>query len=182
MNYRNLLIATLVVLPSIAVAQRGGGGRTGATRHESMFDKDDKLAPAAFRVRDVEELSPIRRLIDKRKDIKLNDQQVDALKKSDDALRQKNEPHMKALDSLIRELKPPMNMTPEAESRLDDARWATGETYKAIEENYTAAAKEAVASLDAEQQAKANEVLAKLKEDADKFRREKSGSGRGRRG
>jgi hypothetical protein len=170
--------AAFLLLPSVLVAQRGGKTRS----TEDMFGKQDKPQGALFRIRDIEDLSPIRRLIDKRKDIKLSDAQMDALKKSDDALKQKNEAHFKALDSLVRAMKPPLNMTPEAAARIDDARWGVGEAMKAVDENYSAAAKEAVAALEPEQQTRANEVLAQLKEDADKFRREKLGGGRGRRG
>ena len=175
MNRRSLYLFALVLAPSIAFAQRG---KTRAADHESMFGKDDQPQGPALRPRDLEDFSPLRRLIDKRKDIKLNDQQVDALKKSDDALKKTNEPLMKAVDSLVHEMKPPLNMTPEAKSRIDDAGAALRETIGKVNESYDAAAKAALATFDADQQTKANEVLAELKQDGEKRMREKLG-GRG---
>jgi hypothetical protein len=177
-NRRYLFVAALLIVPGIAFAQRGGG-KSRATEPDKMFDKANEPKGLSFRSRDMEELSPLRRLVDKRKDIQLNDSQVDALKKSEDALRKTNEPNMKALDSLVREMRPPLNMTPEAKSRIDDAGYELRETVKKISESYENAAKEAVASMTPEQQTKANEVLARLKEDSDKTLREKLG-GRGR--
>lgn len=182
MNRRFLLAACLLTLPAIAVAQRGGG-KTRSADHESMFGKDEQPQGPALRARDVEDFSPLRRLVDKRKDLKLNDQQVDALKKSEDELKKTNEPLMKALDSLVREMKPPLNMTPEAKSRIDDAQAALRETIDKVNGSYDVAAKAAVATFDADQQAKAKDILAELKQDAEKRMREKlGGRGGGRRG
>jgi hypothetical protein len=176
-NSRYLYVAALLIVPGIAAAQRG----TRATQHDKMFDKENEPKGLALRVRDIEDLSPIRRLVDKRKDIKLSDSQVDALKKSEETLKKTNEPLLKAVDSLARQMRPPLNMTPEARSRIDDAGYALRETLKSINENYGLAVKDAMATFDSDQQAKANEVLAKLKEDSDRMMREKLG-GRGGRG
>jgi hypothetical protein len=176
MNRRSLYLFALVLAPGLALAQRGG--KTRAADHESMFGKDDQPQGPALRPRDIEDFSPLRRFVDKRKDLKLNDSQVDALKKSEDQLKKTNEPLMKAVDSLVREMKPPLNMTPEAKSRIDDASAALRETIGKVNESYDAAAKAALATFDADQQTKANEVLAELKQDAEKRMREKLG-GRG---
>ena len=165
MKRRYLLVASLLVLPSLAVAQRGGGGgggRSRATEHDKMFS-DDKDAPKGptLRTRDLEDFSPIRMLIDKRKDLKQSDAQVDGLKKAEEPLKQNNEPLMKALDSLVREMKPPMNMNDEARSRIRSAGMALHETLQSIGANYDAAAKEALAGFDAEQHTNAYEMLAK---------------------
>jgi len=184
MKCRYLLLASLLALPSLAVAQRGGGGggRSRATEHDKMF-LDDKDAPKgpSLRTRDIEDFSPIHMLIDKRKDLKLSDAQVDGLKKAEGPLKEKNEPLLKAVDSLVREMRPPLNMTDEARSRIRDAGRALHETLQSISTNYDAAAKEALAGFDADQQTRANEMLAKLKEDGEKRIGEKMGEG-GRRG
>jgi hypothetical protein len=177
MHRRLLLLALVVALPTAAIAQRGGGGRSRATQKEDLF-KDDEGAPKGpqLRARDVEDISPIKLLIDKRKDLKLTDVQLDGLRKSEGALKEKNGPLLKSVDSLVREMKPPMNRTPESDARLRDARVALQQTLSSLNENYDAAAKEAVAGFDADQQSKANELLAKLKEDGDKRIREKMGT------
>lgn len=181
MPRRLFLLALLAVLPSMATAQRGGA-RTRSTEHDKMFSDDAPQGPT-LRPRDIEDFSPIKLLIDKRKDLKLTDAQVDGLKKSEGALKDKNAPLLKAVDSLVHELKPPMNRTAESDAHLRDARIAFEQTLASIHENYDAATKEALAGFDADQQTRANEMLAAQEEEAAKRVREKMGAGdRGGRG
>lgn len=179
MNRRILFLATLLAIPSIAVAQRGGGTRS--TKHDAAFGKDDGPQGPTLRPRDVEDWSPLHLFIDKRKDLKLSDAQTDAFKQSEKTLKDKNAPFLKLVDSLVHEMRPPLNETDESRARLRDAGQYLREMLKSIDENYDAAAKSALATLDAEQQTKANELLAKLHEDAARTMREKLGGG-GRRG
>jgi hypothetical protein len=178
-NRRLLVLATLLALPSVAIAQRGGGVRTKAGMHESSFKDDNTPQGPTLRPRDIEDVSPIKLLLDKRKDLKLSDAQTDGLKKAEGALKEKNAPLLKAVDSLVHEMKPPLNATPESDMRIRDARGGLQQALGTIDENYAAAAKEALATFDADQQAKATAMLAKLKEDADKKIREKMSGGRG---
>jgi hypothetical protein len=169
---RTTLLAALILLPlGTAAAQKG---RSAATKHEdaTYADKDLPTGPA-IRGRDLEDLSPIKLLIDKRKDLKLTDPQIDALKKSDEQLKEKNQPLYKAIDSLARAMRPPMNPSPESQARIRDARHSLDETIGTIRTNYEAAGTEATASFDADQKAKATELLGKLNEDADKRVRDK---------
>jgi hypothetical protein len=176
------VLACLAVLPSIALAQRGGGGRTQADRHTPMFDKDEGPKGPSLRPRDLEDASPIKLLIDKRKDLKLTDAQMTALKGSESQLKDKNAPLFKAVDSLVHEMKPPMNPSDETRAHAQDAGRSLMAAVRDIRANYDAAAKDIVATFDAEQQTKANEMLAKQKDDADKDIREKMGQGGGRKG
>ena len=173
MNRRILFVAAFIALPTVATAQRT---RSQATKHESAF-KDDEGMPRgpSLRARDVEDLSPIKLLMDKRKDLKLSDAQVDGLKKSEGPLKEKNAPLLKSVDSLVREMKPPMNRSAESDARIRDARVGLHTVLASIQDNYDAASKEVIATFDADQQAKANELLGKLKEDGDKKVREKLG-------
>lgn len=172
---RITLLAALLVLPTIAVAQRGGGkDKRRDADPDKMFGQDKAAEGPALRPRDIEEVSPLRALIDKRKDLKLSDAQTDGLKKSEDALKQKNAPLLKQLDSIVHEMKPPLNETDETRAKMSAAGQALRETLLAINTNYEAAEKEALATFDADQQAKAKDVLAKNKEEADKRIREKS--------
>jgi hypothetical protein len=177
-NRRILLAATLLILPTAAFAQRGGGSR--ATKRdpdmEKMFGPSGPTGPT-LRPCDIEDFSPIHMLIDKRKDLKLSDAQLDGLKKAENPLKEKNAPLMKAVDSLVREMRPPMNMTDEAKAHIRDADGALRETLKSIQSNYDAATNDALATFDADQKTKANELLARLKEDADKRVREKMNAG-----
>lgn len=173
MHRRSIVLATLVLLPmGAAVAQRGGGSRA-TKRDPAVFADDGVQRGPAIRGRDLEDLSPIKLFIDKRKDLKLSDAQLDGLKKSDASLKEKNQPFYKAIDSLAREMKPPLNETPESNDRMRNSRHDLDQTLTSIHENYDAAAKEAMSGFDADQQAKANELLGKLKEETDKRIREK---------
>ena len=142
------------------------------TDPDKMFGKDNTADGPALRPRDIEEVSPLRALIDKRKDLKLSDAQTDGLKKSEDALKQKNAPLLKQLDSIVHEMKPPLNETDETRAKMSAASQALRETLQSIDASYEAAAKDALATLDADQQTKAKDVLAKNKEEADKRIRE----------
>jgi hypothetical protein len=179
---RRLLITTLLLVPSLALAQRGGGGRTQADRKTDLMDKDDSPKGVALRTRDVEDVSPLKLLIDKRKDLKLTDAQLAQLKDADGKLKEKNQPLMKALDSLIHESRAPGVLAPDKQQEvMRGARNGLMEVMKDVRANYDAAAKDAVAQLDAEQQPKANEMLEKQRQDAEKMLRERMGGGGGGR-
>ena len=169
MQHKAFLISALLLLPSVSFAQRGGGTRSQANQRTELMDKDMPKGPS-LRVRDVEDMSPIRRLIDKHKDINLSDAQVDQLKESQKKLEQKNEPLMKAVDSLVHEIKQAaFNANDAGQAKARQATMALRGVLAQVQENDDAAATEATAGFDAEQQAKAKEVLSRLKEDNEKM-------------
>lgn len=175
MNRRYFTIATLLALPlslsTIAAAQRT---RTQSDRRTEMFDKDSSKQSPALRVRDIEDQSPIKLLIDKRKDLKLSDAQLGQLKDSEGKLKEKNEPLLKAVDSLARELRYAAGSpSEESRTRARNARMGLLNTVGEIRSNYDASAKEALATFDADQQTKANELIDKLKQETDKLIRER---------
>lgn len=172
MHRRSIVLAALILLPmGTAAAQRTSSRAT--KRDPAVFADDGVQRGPALRGRDLEDLSPIKLFIDKRKDLKLSDAQLDGLKKSDASLKDKNQPLYKAIDSLAREMKPPLNETPESNDRMRNARHDLDQALTGIHDNYDAAAKEAMSGFDADQQTKANELLGKLKEETDKRIREK---------
>lgn len=174
---RQLVLAALVLLPLGTVAAQGRS-RSQANKHEDAKYADDNLPKGpAIRGRDFEDLNPLKLFIDKKKDLKLSDAQVDGLKKAESALRESNKPLYQAIDSLAREMKPPMNATSASEERMRNARRGLDQTISSINDSYMAASKEATAGFDADQQAKATELLGKLKEDTEKRIREKTKSG-----
>jgi hypothetical protein len=176
---RILFAAALLVLPALAVAQRGGGSK--ATTRTPVMDKDETPQGPSLRPRDVEDASPIKLLLDKRKDLKLNDTQMNALKAHETSLKNDNAPLLKAVDSLVHEMKPPLNSTAESREHIRDAGQALHETLQKIQTNYEAATKDVLTTFEPEQQTKANELLAKQKEETDKMMREKMGEGGGQR-
>ena len=186
MYTKAFLVSAIIVLPTVALAQRGGGGggsRTAADKHTPMFDKQDMPKGPSLRVRDVEDMNPIKRLIDRRKDLKLTDAQVNQLKDADTKLKQTNEPLLKAVDSLLHEAKQAANNanTDEARAKGNEATQGLRSAVEQINANYDAAANEATASFDAEQQGKAKDILSKLKEDNGSMLRERlyGGASRG---
>lgn len=174
---RTALFAALVLLPlATAAAQRT---RSGATKHDDAAYADDNMAKGpAIRGRDLEDISPIKLFMDKRKDLKLTDAQVEALKKSDAELKDRNQALYKAVDSLARAMKPSMNPSAEADARVREARRDLDQTIGTIRSNYDMASVSVVESFDADQKTKATELLGKLKEDADKRIRDKMKGGK----
>jgi hypothetical protein len=172
-NRRLLVLTTLLALPSVAAAQRS---RTQSDRRTELFDKDSssRQAPILLRVRDVEDLSSIKLLIDKRKDLKLSDAQLSQLKDSEGKLKDKNAPLLKAIDSLVRDLKSGMSSSSDdGRARARAARMGLMTTLGEIRMNYEASAKDALATFDADQQSKATELLDKQRQETDKFVQER---------
>jgi hypothetical protein len=179
--FRPLLLATLLVIPavapSVAAAQRGG--RTQSDRRTELFDKDS-IAPKglALRLRDIEDQSPLKLLIDKRKDLKLTDAQLSQLKDAEPKLKDKNALLFKMVDSLLHDLRPSSGRPSDEErARKRAARSGLATTLDAIHANNDAAAKDAMTSFDADQQHKATDLLAKQREEGDKLIRDRLGDG-----
>jgi hypothetical protein len=181
MSRRLLVIAipALLALPSLAVAQRGGGTRSQADRKTDLFARDSTPKGPSLRARDLEDQSPLKLLIDKRKDLKLTDAQLAKLKDAEPKLKEDNAPLLKAIDSLVHDMRPSgPNQSQEEKTRLRDDRVSLRTVLVSIRTNYDAAAKDALAALDADQQAKAKDLLAERQKDGDKVVSEKLGEGR----
>jgi hypothetical protein len=174
--FRRYLIAAFLLVPSIGVAQRGG--KTQADRKTPLFDKEEAPKGPTLRVRDIEDQSPLKLLIDKRKDLKLTDAQVAQLKDSESKLKDVNAPLFKAVDSLIRDMKNGSG-TPsdQARAKVRDARTGLMDVLKDVRTNDDTALKDALAPLDAEQKTKANELVEKQRQEGDKMIREKLNAG-----
>ena len=172
-----LLLAALLLVPSIAFAQRGGG-RTQADRKTPLFDKEEAPKGPTLRVRDIEDQSPLKLLIDKRKDLKLTDAQLAQFKTAEDKLKEQNAPLFKSLDSYLRDMRGASSSpSDEARTKARDARSGVMEVLKELRTNYDASLKDLLAPLDADQQAKANELVEKQRQEGDKMLREKLSGG-----
>ena len=173
-----LAVVALLLVPSISLAQRGG--RTQADRKTPLFDKEDAPKGPTLRVRDIEDQSPLKLLIDKRKDLKLSDAQVSELKDTESKLKDVNAPLYKAVDSLIRDIKNgSASPNDQAKAKLRDARIGLMDVLKELDKNYETPLNAVLTKLDAEQQAKAKELLDKQRQDGDRMLREKLGGGGG---
>lgn len=180
MRLRPTLLTGLVLcIPSIVVAQRGGS-RRGSSAATDPFAQMGSSSGPSFRARDLEDFDPLKILIDKKKDLKLSDAQVDGFKQSDEKMKEANKPAFDTIDSLMRVLRPGAGEPSEVERiQMQVARRTMMETIDSVKAHYEVAGKDAVATLDAEQQAKANELIAKKREDAEKRVRDRMNPRRG---
>ncbi len=177
------VLTALLLIPTIAAAQRGGGGGGGRVRGDPKPDFDaiaGKKGGIQLSNRDVEDMSPIKLLIDRRKDLKLSDDQLKSLKDIESKLKEKNDPSFRALDSLRRAAQPPLHDPSDDEkARMMEARRTAGAVVATIRENYDASLNDALTGLDETQRGRAKEFLDKQRSEAQDTLREKLGSGRG---
>ena len=176
------ILVALILIPAIAPAQRGGGGSS-RVRGDPTADWNAVLGANSGGIRvsnkDVENISPLKLLVDKRKDLKLSDDQVNRLKGLQTKLATQNQDSFKALDSLRRESQPPARQpSDEDRARMGAARRAFASTVQTIRDGYGAALKEALPILDETQEKNAGELLDKQRTDADDMLRDKLGGGR----
>lgn len=186
-RHRNVLVvAALLLTPVVAIAQRGGGG--GRTRGDQRADfgavMNANSGGLSLSNRDVEDISPIKLLIDKRKDLKLSDDQVKAFKDLESKMKDESRESFRALDSLRRAAAPPAREpNDEDRSRMMEARRTALAVVGTIRQKYDATLQLALPTLDENQRKSADALLDKQKQDAEEMLREKlSGRGGGRRG
>ena len=176
---KRTFVAALLLFPTIASAQRGGGsfGRDPGAN----YGGPGAIPGLQLSNGDVEDMSPIKLLIDKHKDLKLSDEKLKGIKDLETKLKEKVKPSFKALDSLRREMRP--RVSDDDRSRTASARSSVMSVVAAIRESYDEAYKEALPLLDESQRQMANDLVQKQKADADETVNAKvSGRGGGRRG
>ena len=177
MTNRLALLATLVALPcTTLLAQRSRGSRSDADKKTEMFDKEQPSGPK-LRTRDIEDLSDLKLLIDKHKDLQLTDDQVKALKDVERQEKDSTAQYFNLVDSLVHELRPPMNPSDADRNRMRGTRMALMNVIGTIRDAYAKDATSAIAQYTPEQQQKAKELMDKLREDGDKRLRERMGEG-----
>ena len=181
MSRRLLVVAALLVLPTVVSAQRGRGfGRDEGAQYSGVGSAGGLQLSNG----DVEDMSPIKLLIDKRKDLKLADDKVKQLKDIEGKMKEKLEPSLKTLDTLRRDMRPPAGggrSTDQDRSRSMMARGRVSTVVLEIRTIYDAAYQEALPLFDETQQKAANELVEKQKAETEEKLREKIG-GRGNRG
>jgi hypothetical protein len=174
-----VLVLSLIVVPAAASAQRGGGSFGGAKKEN--WDSVTKSVPKGPSIegKDLEEASPLRLFLDKKKDLKLTDAQQAAIKDADAKLSSANAARFMMVDSLRKQLKPSVAATAEDDARMALARDAMQGVLRDIRASQDAEAKTVVATLDPEQQKTAAELLEKHAEKTQKMLRDKMGGGGG---
>lgn len=123
MRMRSLVfIALMTALPAAAHAQRGGGGGgTSRATARPNLDTPDMPALRAPSLRDVEELNPAWKLLDKRRKLALTDSQVAQLKGIEQRIADRDKPLLVTYDSVRHDFHPP---AAHAMSGLSDAEKA----------------------------------------------------------
>jgi hypothetical protein len=179
---RRLLVLALIATPVLAGAQRGRRDRGTKADFDGMISNSSvglKLSNG-----DVEDMNPVKLLVDKRKDLKLTDDQQKQIRGMVDALKESNKPNFKALDSLRSAVRPRAGEDESVEQiRTRMAMESVPPVVQTIRDSYAAKLPEALALLDDTQKARANELVAEQEKKAEETLMEKMGAaGRGGRG
>lgn len=175
-------VLVLALMPATVFAQRGGGGRGGG-RMGSGDEGSHGGGTSMLRLSngDVEEMSPIKRLIDRRKDLNLTGDQVKQFKDLETEMKQRNEHLFKQLDSLRKDMTVSGGFTDEQRAKIASGRDAVTEVVGNIRLSYNETLKRAMERLDDTQKPKADELVKQLNDEADKTIQEKLNGGRGGR-
>lgn len=183
LRWRLVLSAALLV-PVTLSAQRGGGRVRGTPRpnYDAMLN-DDRGGKSRLSRKDMEGISPVKALMDKKKALALTDSEMDGLKALAARLKTTNDTLLKQVDSLRAEMNPSTTLSPEVDRiRVRGVRNALLEVVKAIRANYDTAADEALGLLDEAQRKTGNELLDKKEQEAEAMIQEKLGGGSRRGG
>jgi hypothetical protein len=177
-------VLALLAVPALAHAQRGGGGRGmgGSTEADWNSVMSDIPKGPSISGKDFVEASPLAMFLDKKKDLKLTEAQITAIKAADDKLQAANKDRYGLVDSLKKQMRPSVAPTAEDDARLAIARESMQGVVRDIRASQDTETKAVVQTLDAEQQKTADELLAKHAEKVQKMMREKMGPGGGRGG
>ncbi len=172
---RNTLIL-LLLLPTIVAAQKKSMGGSKETDWGAVAEKKAPAGPT-ISPKDFENASPFKQFFDKKKDLKLTDVQLASFKDFDVKLKDANRERYTLLDSLKRDARPRTsgNAAAEDEVRMLLARDALTGVARDIRVSFDAAAKDALSTLDASQQASALDVMQKYEKEMQDMMREKLG-------
>jgi len=187
-----LAIVVLTLIPATLAAQRGMGGggmRSGGGRgggQEGGSHSGNSMLQLSNG--DVEEMSPIKRLIDKRKDIQLTDAQVKDFKSLESEMKARNEHMFKQLDSLRKDMTFSGRPSDDEFTKIANDRQAVTDLVGNIRLSYNETLKRAMEKLDEGQKPKAQTIVDQLNDEANQTLEKKlngggdRGEGGGRRG
>lgn len=173
-----LLLVAAALLPSLASAQRRGMGGAKDADWDAVAEKKAPAGPT-IASKDFEGVSIYKIYIDKKKDLKLTEAQITALKEADAKLKESNAERFKLLDSLKKDARPKTSGTPSAEdeARMVIAREALNGVVRDIKVSYDEAAKAPVSGFDEAQTKTAQELFKKYEEEMQEMMRSKMGRG-----
>jgi hypothetical protein len=170
------LIALLVVVPSTVVAQSSGGfgkmGASGGSKDADRLIKSVEDSPSA--AKDLEKANPVDLLLDKKKDLKLSDDEQKELKNINGSIKSTIKPYLKTMDSVSRELKKEGDFAP-TQGQILIGRKLSREASDSVRATYRRALQEALAKLAEERREPAMEAV--KKEQADQAAARRGGKG-----
>jgi Spy/CpxP family protein refolding chaperone len=181
MRHIRIALIALAVISTTVTAQSGVDQKRGTGREADWGAvlKDNRVGMKLSNG-DVEDMDPVKRLVDKRKDLKLTDEQLQKLKDIQAKSKETNKPLFKQLDSLRQAMRPRAGFDEDADrARMALAREAASNTVINIRANYATSLTEAKPILTADQMPKADELLKKQSDDAAETLMKEMGPGMG---
>lgn len=175
---RRVAVIALFLIPSVAVAQ----GRKTRGEKEADWDKIDKSVQAGPKVDkgDIENFSAIKVIVDKKKDLKLSDDQLKKFKDLDKQEEGVNDGLYKKVDSLRMAMRHRAGEDADQEkARTTLARQELLSVIREIRSSYDSTFQAAMPLLDVNQQKTATEIVEKEREGAEEDLRSKLGGGGG---
>lgn len=172
-------LVLLLLSPTVLSAQRRSKDRDTKPNWDNVTKRDAE--PTILTRKEVEAMDPVRELLARKKDLKLTEEQAAKLKAMDDSGKVRDVALFETMDSLRKEMRPAANggqSDDMARLRRQVVQREFAATVVKIRANYDAALQAAIPLLDETQRPKADELIAKQKEEADELVREKLG-GRG---
>lgn len=163
---RPLLVAAVVLalLPLGVQAQKRG---TAPPDWDKMGKSSSATTAQLLTRKEVEEMEPVGLLVDKRKDLKLNEAQFASLKAMEAEGKVRDASLYEAMDSLRKELRGAGAGGDDARQRMAAAREEFAKVVGRIRANFAADATTAVAALDESQRAAATTLLEKQRAEAE---------------
>lgn len=181
MSSLRLAVIALVIVPALASAQRRSSRGSSRANWDEVTSTSSRSG-IQLSTKDVEKMSPIKLLLDKKKDLKLTDDQQNTVKGLEGKLDEKNKPLLETLDSLRKETKISSSRPSDEDvAKAAIAHSAFVDLLARIRSSYDSSLTEAMPVLDATQQATAKELLAKQRSETAETIREKLSSGNRRR-
>lgn len=169
----SLSCAGLLMWTSVTQAQ----GRKTRGETEANWDAIAKggASGPSISARDIDAMNIVHVLVEKKKDLKLSAEQLERLKTMESALKEKNAPLGRAVDSLRKQMRVSGTPSAEDEARMAISRDALFAVLKDVQANNEAAVKEAMPVLDETQQKAAAAVVQEQAEENQATLREKMG-------
>lgn len=161
MSARRLsLVAALLVLPTLVTAQRTRSSAGGHISDRGKMDLDTAGARKSgiLATKDLQKENMIAFVLDKKKDLKLGDDEVKALKTIQDHLKDTVSAPMNSLDSITNQMRRTGDLAP-SESDRNLARLIGAQRVSEVRSQYEAALKDALTKLTEEHQKAASDLI-----------------------